>query len=263
MKKNTTPQPMKTQSSLRGHLLTVIVGLGLLTGASSASAVLVINSGDIVDNTYTYALTADEMTTDTIFGNDVYERTLINLSDQNGVICRSVGTNGTTGITSYAIVPSKSVSGAYFTYMYDFTGAGYTVDSVQFTDRGAYIGATTTTVDITITIEWSTDNTNWTTLRNITSVDGAFVAPSDSSYSPVIFTEPVSTVYYRVTYAKEDGSNFDAGNGTEFGRTNDGMTTPSFSASFELTQVPEPSTCALFGGGIAFLVLLLRKRLHR
>jgi hypothetical protein len=260
MKKHTIPQAMKTPGFLRGYLLTIIVGLGLLTGASSASAVLVIHSGDIVDNAYTYELTADEMTTDTVFGNDVYERTLINLSDQNGVICRSVGTNSGTGITSYAIVPSKSVSGAYFTYMYDFTGAGYTIDSVQFTDRGAYISETTTTVDTTISIEWSTDNTNWTLLRSITSVDGAFVAPSNSSYSPVIFTEPVSTIYYRVTYTKEDGSNFDAGNGTEFGRTNDGMTTPSFSASFELTQVPEPSTCAIFGGGVALLVLLLRKR---
>ncbi|MDP0494605.1 MAG: PEP-CTERM sorting domain-containing protein [Verrucomicrobiota bacterium JB024] len=251
---------MKIPSSLRGHLPTVVVGLSLLAGASSASAALVINTGDIVDNTYTYALTADEMTTDTVFGNDVYERTLVSLPDQNGVICRNVGTNGTTGITSYAIVPSKSVSGAYFTYLYDFTGAGYTVDSVQFTDRGAYIGAASTTVDITISIAWSTDNTNWTTLRDITSVDGAFVAPSDSSYSPVIFTEPVSQVYYRVTYTTEDGSNFDASNRTEFGRTSDGMTTPGFSASFALTQVPEPSTCTLFGGGVALLALLLRKR---
>jgi hypothetical protein len=214
------------------RFLTAAAGLALLA-TSPAQAGLVITPDQIHNNTYTYELLPSEMADDSTFGAEVDSRTYT--QQYTGVEARPVGTPK-DGTVNYGIVPSASPSGAYFTYKFDFARAGYKVDSVQFMDRGLYVGQETGAPTTTVTVEWSADGEHWTTLREITSLNGAFVAPYKATYKPITFEQPVSTVYYRVTFTNADGSKFRPNNRVHFGRSASGTTAPAIQAKFKLSK---------------------------
>jgi len=203
--------------------------------ALSARAALLIDGSQITDGKFTYEL-KNNVGWGTSFNNDVFQKANVSPSRE------------TNGISYVAANAGPTL--ASFTYKFDFSMAGYAIESVTFTDQLQRFESKATMIT-----EYSIDGETWHTIKLLPP------APSGPSQTNVVlnllpeYSGDVSEILYRATVtANSDGS----GNPIPFtyiayqwGRITDGNTI--FSAAFDLKAVPEPSASAMMGFALALV----------
>ncbi|RRJ97440.1 hypothetical protein Ga0100231_002550 [Opitutaceae bacterium TAV4] len=234
--------------------LAIVSAFGLIS--SAAHAALTINENNIVNNEYTYSIvTAGTVGAEAVKINGV---TVVSPTSptnplarmREDVLARPNADFRRDG-NYFLVSPNSGTTAASITYKFDFTDAGYYINTVTFSDS------------------LQTFNSNGTvrTEYSLTGVDGSWVtlktinrATSSTGYSanPAIsLSSLTSTIYYRVSFAA--GESLTLGTQQQWGRTNMTTSAEAFKAAFTLTpSVPEPETWTLFAGIVSAGIILVR-----
>ncbi|MDR1283269.1 MAG: PEP-CTERM sorting domain-containing protein [Opitutaceae bacterium] len=237
--------------SLKNALVLAVSCTALVTLANAA---LVITTDDIIDNTYSFSISFDDLVDNTKFENALYSSTNI-----------YGATNEKPGESSERrfVVPVTGTFEASFVIAFDFTQAGYTI--ADFTIRDTlFISNTTNGTTITGMSSWTTGLANsGTQIRTVLAPGGAGGQESrGTTFWTIPEAETQSIIYYVVTFAGTNPGRT-LGTNTQWNRAGGQYNTTTFLVNFDLVPVPEPSTYAILIGIISTSATLFWRRRTR
>ncbi|WP_052362460.1 hypothetical protein [Geminisphaera colitermitum] len=250
------------KSSICHSLLATVACLGLLV--PSTRAALSITADKITttegSSTYGYTLTYDDMlaaitaaghipTTSTTttatstlstggkFFDDIFDKSAnIRLSAES----KSSAWN------NVFIYASGGTTQSYFTYKFDFTAAGYQIESFTVKDALYTVNQTRS-----VTTQYSTDGITWTdtdgALTNVLRTSTSITSGITSGISPSItLSSGISTLYYRVVFTSlpPGTATFNAQQSWNRSNGTAGQNANLFAINFNLTSIPEPASIA-------------------
>ncbi|MDR1284313.1 MAG: PEP-CTERM sorting domain-containing protein [Opitutaceae bacterium] len=237
--------------------LAIVSAFGLIS--SAAHAALAISKNDIVNNTFTYSI----VTTGTPNAEAVQINGVTVVSPttpanplermREDVLARP-NANFRRDSNYFLVSPDNNTTTASVTYKFDFTDAGYYINTATFSD-----GLRTFNSNATVQTEYSLTGAegSWVTLKIINKVTTTRAYSANASILP---ESPTSIIYYRVSFVAGEASTM-GNNGQQWGRTDEQTTAEAFKAAFTLlpvSPVPEPETWTLLAGIVSAGIMLVR-----
>lgn len=241
-------------------LQSILVAMPFLL-ACGVHAALTIGKNDITTTAdasqYTYSLTHADMTkmADDAGKNPENGTTALtsggkiftDIFEQTDNIRLTVETTGSVGSKKWYnafINANGGTAQSHFTYKFDFSNAGYKIDSFTVTDCVYAVNQTRS-----VTTQYSTDGVTWTDangdLTNVLRSSTAGNNITSGTHPSITLTSDTSSLYYRVVFTSIDGtSNFNAQQSWNRSNGSSGQNANLFSINFSLTPIPEPATVA-------------------
>lgn len=237
--------------------LAIVSAFGLIS--SAAHAALTIKENDIVNNAFTYSI----VTTGTVNAEAVRINGVTVVSPttpanplermREDVLARP-NVNFRRDGNYFLVSPDNNTPTASVTYKFDFTDAGYYINTATFSDGLQTFNSNKATVQTEYSL--TGEEGSWVTLKIIAGVTATRAYSANSPISP---DSPTSIIYYRVSFVAGETSVLNSSQ--QWGRTNETTTAEAFKAAFTLlpvSSVPEPETWTLLAGIVSAGIMLVR-----
>jgi hypothetical protein len=256
------------------HMLPIGLASILLTASASLRAV-VIDSGSVANDAWTYSLSYDDL----VQGMSAAENTsatsgnkFFNDVESSSNIVAYKTNNGSSGGTLRATLGmADETTTASFTYKFDFGSSGYAIANFTVIEpwRFDFTANTGATFSYTSSYSLTGKDGSWVQINtsgNVTAykAETSITTVPDSAGESVDASVGVSVIYYKVELASSrsiTATSYSVPRAMQFGYVQNIEATTPFSIDFNLTAVPEPSTIAMILGACGLLVAtVLRPR---
>lgn len=236
-------------------LFSIMLGLVITTVTHAA---VMVTGGDISGNSYEWRLSYADMANTTKFDQAVIENTGNATGDDSGWQLADSAGGGDTYWRPYGNTQTE----ASFTLKWDLSGSGYEIvggsfrESIRINGRTIDVEGSQVAKQSTITVAYSTDGVNFTTLRSESSPSSGSGTNDTVDSNSFVLSEATQQIYYRIEGIATVGD-LRVDERWNFLRNAD-EPDEEFLATFNVAPVPEPGSLMLIGLGS--LALLGRRR---
>jgi hypothetical protein len=231
-------------------LQSVLIPTVLLGASSALNAALEIDAGDITGGVYNYTLT------DSMVASGDWEDDVSSFSNLH---------SSTFDSTRSSISMDAGATLGELIYLFDFTDAGYTIDSFSIVEswRREIDGPSYASRNSTgMTSYYSTNGTDWTELLDVAPATAYSSGADVDSGTITLSATDVSTLYFKVVLTSSPALSGTSGEAPALaGHTGinwNYSTREDFSATINV--IPEPAAGALLLGGLALMGCLSVRR---